>query len=50
MMYLTIGLGWVIAAGLALGACRMAAVGDGDFSGAPGLRKPLGLPLSDNEE
>ncbi len=35
MMYLTMGFGWVIAAGLALGACRMAAVGDGDCS-APG--------------
>lgn len=36
MMYLTIGFGWVMAAGLALGACRMAAVGDGDGSSAPG--------------
>ena len=36
MMYLTIGFGWVITAGLALATCRMAAVGDGDHSGAHG--------------
>ncbi len=36
MMYLTIGFGWVIAAGLAVAACRMAAVGDGDRSGTSG--------------
>ncbi len=36
MMYLTIGFGWVITAGLALATCRMAAVGDGDHSSLPG--------------
>lgn len=50
MMYLTIGFGWAATAGLALAACRIAAVGDGDCSSTLGVRRPLRLPLSDHEE
>ena len=48
--YLIIGFGWIIAAGFALAACRMAAEGDGDRSTALGLRKRLPLAPSDKEE
>jgi hypothetical protein len=50
MMYLTIGFGWVIAAGLVLAASRMAAVGDSDRSSAPGCAEAPRMPLSDSEE
>jgi hypothetical protein len=50
MMYLTISFGWVIAVGLALAACRVAAVGDGDRYAALGPRKPFRWPRSDKKE